>query len=206
VRRQSGRVRLIVSRTGYTGEKMAFELFVHPERAADFWNAVLKTGEKFGVKPVGLGHATLFAPRPACRFTDTRWARLGKTGERDLGVGEAGFGALRQDQQTLVHRTGALWPANRPVRAWSAASSSPRRVSAWPTTAIPCWISGQGDRLGHQLRRRPSGTLTGQAYVELNTPWKPPDLRHQSAGREAGIAPAELKLGDKGLVPTEASC
>jgi glycine hydroxymethyltransferase len=31
---------LIVSRTGYTGEKMAFELFVHPERAADFWNAV----------------------------------------------------------------------------------------------------------------------------------------------------------------------
>ncbi len=32
---------LIVSRTGYTGEKMAFELFVHPERAVDFWNAVL---------------------------------------------------------------------------------------------------------------------------------------------------------------------
>jgi glycine hydroxymethyltransferase len=29
---------LIVSRTGYTGEKMAFELFVHPERAVDFWN------------------------------------------------------------------------------------------------------------------------------------------------------------------------
>ncbi|NWF62757.1 MAG: serine hydroxymethyltransferase, partial [Chloroflexi bacterium] len=35
---------LIVSRTGYTGEKMAFELFVHPERAVDFWNAVLKAG------------------------------------------------------------------------------------------------------------------------------------------------------------------
>src|SRR5512138_2588980 len=27
---------LIVSRTGYTGEKMAFELFVHPDRAVDF--------------------------------------------------------------------------------------------------------------------------------------------------------------------------
>ena len=46
---------LIVSRTGYTGEKMAFELFVHPERAVDFWNAVLKAGEQFGVKPIGLG-------------------------------------------------------------------------------------------------------------------------------------------------------
>ena len=46
---------LIVSRTGYTGEKMAFELFVHPERAVDFWKAVMKAGEPFGVKPIGLG-------------------------------------------------------------------------------------------------------------------------------------------------------
>ena len=46
---------LIVSRTGYTGEKMAFELFVHPERAVDFWNAIMKAGEEFGVKPIGLG-------------------------------------------------------------------------------------------------------------------------------------------------------
>ena len=46
---------LIVSRTGYTGEKMAFELFVHPECAVDFWNAILKAGEAFGVKMIGLG-------------------------------------------------------------------------------------------------------------------------------------------------------
>ncbi len=46
---------LIVSRTGYTGEKLAFELFVHPEQVVDFWNAVLKAGEQFGVKPIGLG-------------------------------------------------------------------------------------------------------------------------------------------------------
>jgi len=46
---------LMVSRTGYTGEKMAFELFVHPERAVDFWNAVMKAGEPFGVKQIGLG-------------------------------------------------------------------------------------------------------------------------------------------------------
>ncbi len=32
---------LIVSRTGYTGEKMAFELFVHPDRAVEFWEALL---------------------------------------------------------------------------------------------------------------------------------------------------------------------
>ncbi|MEN9562747.1 MAG: serine hydroxymethyltransferase / aminomethyltransferase [Chloroflexota bacterium] len=44
---------LIVSRTGYTGEKMAFELFVHPDSAVAFWNGVLKAGEPFGVKPIG---------------------------------------------------------------------------------------------------------------------------------------------------------
>ena len=32
---------LVVSRTGYTGEKMAFELFVHPDRAVALWNALL---------------------------------------------------------------------------------------------------------------------------------------------------------------------
>ncbi len=48
---------LVVSRTGYTGEKMAFELFVHPGRAEAFFQALLKVGEPFGVKPIGLGSA-----------------------------------------------------------------------------------------------------------------------------------------------------
>ena len=38
---------LIVSRTGYTGEKLAYELFVHPDRVVDLWNALLKAGEKY---------------------------------------------------------------------------------------------------------------------------------------------------------------
>ena len=46
---------LIVSRTGYTGEKMAFELFVHPDQAQDLFRALLKVGEPFGLKPIGLG-------------------------------------------------------------------------------------------------------------------------------------------------------
>ncbi len=96
---------LIVSRTGYTGEKLAFELFVHPERAAELWKAILKAGEPFGVKSVGLGardslrteaglplyghemglgsgpstagHSSTLRPRPG----------------GDLGVAEGGFGS-----------------------------------------------------------------------------------------------------------------
>ena len=98
---------LIVSRTGYTGEKMAFELFVHPERAVDFWNAVLKAGEQFGVKPVGLGardslrteaglplygHEMGLGSGVSIRPDgngDIRPVGLG----RDLGVAEGGFGS-----------------------------------------------------------------------------------------------------------------
>ncbi|VAW37972.1 Serine hydroxymethyltransferase [hydrothermal vent metagenome] len=45
---------LIISRTGYTGERIAYELFVHPDQAPALWNALLKAGEPMGIKPCGL--------------------------------------------------------------------------------------------------------------------------------------------------------
>jgi glycine hydroxymethyltransferase len=45
----------LVSRTGYTGESMGFELFVHPEAAPVLWRRILEQGEHLGVLPVGLG-------------------------------------------------------------------------------------------------------------------------------------------------------
>lgn len=45
---------VIISRTGYTGERTAFELFVHPDKAPDLWKALLEAGEPFGVLPAGL--------------------------------------------------------------------------------------------------------------------------------------------------------
>jgi glycine hydroxymethyltransferase len=85
---------LIVSRTGYTGEKMAFELFVHPERAADFWNAILKAGEPFGVKPIGLGaRDSLRTEAGLPLYGHEMGLGSGKFGYRDLGVAEGGFGS-----------------------------------------------------------------------------------------------------------------
>jgi len=93
---------LIVSRTGYTGEKMAFELFPHPERAVDFWNAVLKAGEPFGVKPIGLGARDSLRTEAGLplyghemglgsgKFPSTG---SGQVAQRDLGVAEGGFGS-----------------------------------------------------------------------------------------------------------------
>jgi glycine hydroxymethyltransferase len=77
---------LIVARTGYTGEVMGFELFVHPDRAVDLWNALLAAGEPMGAKPAGL------AARDSLR-TEAGLPLYGEemAGVLDLGVGDAGF-------------------------------------------------------------------------------------------------------------------
>jgi len=46
---------LIVARTGYTGEDVGYELFVHPEQAVTLWNAILDAGDDLGVQPTALG-------------------------------------------------------------------------------------------------------------------------------------------------------
>jgi glycine cleavage system T protein len=46
---------LIISRTGYTGEKMGFELYVHPAQATELWRRLLDAGAHYGLKPAGLG-------------------------------------------------------------------------------------------------------------------------------------------------------
>ncbi|MEW6240863.1 MAG: serine hydroxymethyltransferase [Chloroflexota bacterium] len=85
---------LIVSRTGYTGEKMAFELFVHPDRAVDFWNKILEVGAAFGVKPIGLGaRDSLRTEAGLPLYGDEMGLHSGKHGHRDLGVAEGGFGS-----------------------------------------------------------------------------------------------------------------
>jgi glycine hydroxymethyltransferase len=85
---------LIVSRTGYTGEKMAFELFVHPDRAVDFWKALLEAGAPFGIKPVGLGaRDSLRTEAGLPLYGHEMGDGSGKNGARDLGVAEGGFGS-----------------------------------------------------------------------------------------------------------------
>ena len=45
---------LVIARTGYTGEDIGYEIFVHPDRAAPFWETLLEAGEPLGLKPTGL--------------------------------------------------------------------------------------------------------------------------------------------------------
>jgi glycine hydroxymethyltransferase len=45
---------VFISRTGYTGERIAYEIFVHPDESVVLWHAILEAGKDLGVKPCGL--------------------------------------------------------------------------------------------------------------------------------------------------------
>jgi aminomethyltransferase len=51
---EAGGERVIVSRTGYTGE-LGFEIFVSPVRARELWDQLLEVGRPFGILSAGLG-------------------------------------------------------------------------------------------------------------------------------------------------------
>lgn len=50
----AGCANVIVSATGYTGAG-GFEIYVSNHQAEDVWNAIIKAGEPYGIKPIGLG-------------------------------------------------------------------------------------------------------------------------------------------------------
>jgi glycine hydroxymethyltransferase len=193
---------LIVSRTGYTGEKMAFELFIHPEKSVNFWNSLVEVGEAFGLKPCGLG------ARDSLR-TEAGLPLYGHEmgGELNLGAGEAGF-------RTYV-KTYKPWFIGR--RAFLT------REAERKGKVVRFRFKEKGVRIAHLgdpvLDKRGKvigvvtscavgrdGYLIGQAYldnkyIKTNTPI----LIYQSAPDEAGKAPADLEPGDKAMIPNAAT-
>jgi glycine hydroxymethyltransferase len=192
---------------GYTGEKMAFELFVHPEKAVEFWNVLLKVGAKFGIKPIGLGaRDSLRTEAGLPLYGHEMGDGSGKGGQADLGVGEAGFGgyvktnkpwfigreayiAREQTRKGIVVRFKFPEKGVRMAHNGDPVLDKRGRVIGWVTSCAADMES----------------TLTGQAFIELKYATEgTPIYIFQSAPDKAGPAPAEMKLGDKGLLPTEA--
>ncbi len=50
----AGGINILISGTGYTGED-GFEILVKNEEAVTLWNNILQKGQKYGLKPIGLG-------------------------------------------------------------------------------------------------------------------------------------------------------
>jgi glycine hydroxymethyltransferase len=77
---------LVAARTGYTGENICYELFVHPDRAAELWQALMKAGAPFGLKPCGLGARDSLRTEAGLPLYGHELA-----GSMNLSVGESGF-------------------------------------------------------------------------------------------------------------------
>jgi glycine hydroxymethyltransferase len=164
-----GKFDLIVSRTGYTGEKMAFELFVHPERAVDFWNTVMKAGESFGVKAIGLGaRDSLRTEAGLPLYGHEMGLGSGKFEGRDLGVAEGGFGSYIKPYKPWFIGRDAYVAREKERKGGVIRFTFDEQRTRMAHNGDPV-VNASGERIGFVTSCAIDGQrfITGQAYLNF---------------------------------------
>ncbi len=190
---------VIVTRTGYTGERVAFELFVHPEQASPFFKALVDAG----ATPCGL------AARDSLR-TEAGLPLYGHelAGAMDLGPADAGFGsyvktwkpffvgkkaflAHEAKRDAMVTRFRLDAKGMRPPQQGDPVLDQRGRVIGLVTS---CSIDSEGYQLGqaylkndYQAENTQIAIYTGAAKLKIKKDF------------------GELGMGDKVPVPTMAT-
>jgi len=193
---------LVISRTGYTGERIAYELFVHPDRSVALWEALLKVGQPYGIKPVGLGARDSLRTEAGLPLYGHEMA-----GSLGLGVGDAGFGSYVKTYKPWFIGRSAFLEQER---------SRKGEVTRFRFDDKGVRMAHNGDPVVDR-RGRVVGTVTscavdsegyllGQAYLEKKAAVEgTPIAVFQGAPKEAGKPPSEMKIGDRAVVPTSAT-
>jgi glycine hydroxymethyltransferase len=196
-----GGLDLVVSRTGYTGESMCFELFVHPDRSVELWEKLTTAGEPFGLKPCGLG------ARDSLR-TEAGLPLYGHEmgGDKNLGVGDAGFGTyVKTYKPWFIGRDAFLeQEANRKsvVVRFRFTEKGVRMAHLGDPV-----IDKRGKTIGHvtSCAIDKDGLLTGQAYIDLKYAEKDtPLFIFQGSPEKPSKAPSDLAPGDRTHIPNTA--
>ncbi len=194
----------IISRTGYTGESIGYELFVHPDKSPEFWDLLMEVGTRLGMKPAGLG------ARDSTR-TEAGLPLYGHelAGPLHVNPADAGFASFVKTYKPffvgrrayLAHEAARKMETVR-VRMQDKGVRVPKGAAAIDTGGDMDYVV---DRRGRVIGRVLScavdseGGLTGQALVEL---------KYTVEGTPLGILPAskdgrpasDLKIGTR--VPT----
>ena len=193
---------LVISRTGYTGERMAFELFVHPDQAVHFWKALINAGSSLGLKPCGLG------ARDSLR-TEAGLPLYGHEmgGSLNLGVAEAGFGSYVKiykpwfiGREAFIKREASR---NGVVARFRFNEKGVRMAHLNDPV-----IDSKGRTIGvvTSCAIDSQGFLTGQAFIEIKYAVEGTPIEiFQSAAKSASKPPADLKAGDRVTLPTPAT-
>jgi glycine hydroxymethyltransferase len=196
---------VIAARTGYTGEDVGFELFVHPDAQVALWNLLLENGEPFGIKPCGL------AARDSTR-TEAGLPLYGHelAGPFDISPAEAGFAGYVKYHKTFFTGRDALLARDlkreRELIRWRVNQKGVRR----PNCGDPV-VNKRGQMIGNvtSCSIDAEGFLLGLAivnrrYAEPDTP-----IGIFVLGSSAKAAPdkptSELVPGDRVLLPVDAT-
>lgn len=163
-----GRVELYVSRTGYTGEPISFELFLPWDAAEAVWGKLAQAGEGMGVAPVGLGARDTLRLEaclplygheyrrdlPIMIMPTARWG-VDLNPERGAFVGR---GALEAQASGLPQRVYAVAALTKGMmREGSPVLMHGKEIGAMTSaTTIPAWRF-ESDRPGEESFVRPLG-------------------------------------------------
>ena len=193
---------VVASRTGYTGEKMCFELFVHPDQAVALWNALLEAGAPLGIKPCGLG------ARDSLR-TEAGLPLYGHEmgGQLNLMVSEAGFGPyVKLNSSWFIGRANyAKRDAARTGVVIRFRFNEKGVRMAHPGDPV---VDGKGKTIGvvTSCAIDQEGFLTGQAFVEEKSAAEgTPVFIYQGAPTWTQKSPATLTIGDRVALPGAAT-
>jgi len=194
---------VVISRTGYTGERIAYELFVHPDESVAFWQAVMGAGEQFGVAPCGL------ASRDSTR-TEAGLPLYGHelAGSFGLDPADAGFSSyVKLWKSWFVGRDAFISKGasrNNVICRFRMTEKAVRR----PDTGDPV-LDRRGKVVGNvtSCAVDSEGFLTGLALVpaELATVGSQLLIYQLSGGTRKLIAPDTIEMGKRLPVPGTAT-
>ncbi|HHS96283.1 MAG TPA: glycine cleavage system aminomethyltransferase GcvT [Chloroflexi bacterium] len=191
---------LIIARTGYTGEPMGFEIFVHPDWAPLLWDLLLQFGKPLGLRPVGL------AARDSLRI-EAGLPLYGHelAGPLDLRPDDAGLeGYVKLYKPFFVGRTA--------FRAHAARRKMEVIRFRLKEQNVP--MPNQGDRVldrrGRVIgqvtscARDTEGYLLGMAYVDRRFAKPGEEIHVLAAARKPTEKPLEeLEIGDRVALASE---
>ena len=192
---------LIVSRTGYTGEKFSYEIFVHPDRAQELFNALLDAGKDFGIKPCGLG------ARDSLR-TEAGLPLYGHEmgGELNLGPAEAGFGQFVKTYKPWFIGRDAFIEKEKGRKGELIRFRFDEKGVRMAHLGDPV-VDWRGRVLGHvsSCAVDMDGYLTGQAFIDSKSAEKGTIIYiYQGAPKDTSKVLGTLKVGERVILPSPA--
>ncbi len=193
---------MVISRTGYTGERMGFELFIHPNQIVELWHKLLESGKPFGIKPCGLG------ARDSLR-TEAGLPLYGHEldGEMNLSVDLGNYTPfVKRQKPWFIGRHAYLEKNKKQDNVIVRFNFAEKRVK----------MAHLGDPIlderGKVIGRVTScavdtdGSLIGQAVISKK--FKDPGSTiyiYQGSPEKVGKVPADLQTGDRITLPSRAS-